>query len=85
MISRAEHPFVANAQGIIVGNNLNIMQYVWCDASQRHKERKKKKNALENIVEPEQSPCVPLLSGEGVLSQLTANNRHFFVRSVIIW
>lgn len=75
MISRAEHPFVANAQGIIVGNNLN-MQYVWCNASQRHKERKKKKNALENIAEPEQGPCAPLLSGEGVLSQHTANNRH---------
>lgn len=85
MISRAEHPFVANAQGIIVGNNLN-MQYVWCDASQRHKERKKKKkNALESIAEPEHGPCAPSLSGEGVLSQLTANNRHFFVRSVIIW
>lgn len=82
MISRAERPFVANSQGIIVGNNL--MQYIWCDASQRHKERKKK-NALENIAEPEQGPCAPLLSGEGVLSQLTANNRHFFVRSVIIW
>lgn len=83
MISRAEHPFVANTQGIIVGNNLN-MQYVWCDAS-RHKERRKKKNALKNIAEPEQGPCAPILSGEGVLSQLTANNRYFFVRSVIIW